>query len=236
MLNTGVLAEESVSVFLQGDMQETGNPFDFAIVSDIQLPGMPFDSSGKYTDPNGNITFQPQAFFTVADANGNEHFTRNGKFTVSPQMNLITSNGELVLGSNGQPIVLQDVTGGVATPISKVSLDPQGQLVKPDGQVLTDANGAPVSLMISRVENPNRLIDEGNSLFRINPADAGQVTRIALDNQVQVRQGYTERSNVDSAQSMVDLTMAMRAYEANQKVIQFYDRSLDKAVNDVGRV
>ncbi|MNH48393.1 flagellar basal body rod protein FlgG [compost metagenome] len=49
-------------------------------------------------------------------------------------------------------------------------------------------------------------------------------------------QGYIERSNVDAAQAAVDLMSALRAYEANQKVIQFYDQSLNKAVNDIGRI
>ena len=51
-----------------------------------------------------------------------------------------------------------------------------------------------------------------------------------------VRQGYLEVSNVDTAQSMVDLLAAQRAYESNQKSIQYYDRSLDKAVNEIGKV
>ena len=34
----------------------------------------------------------------------------------------------------------------------------------------------------------------------------------------------------------VDLMAALRAYEANQKVIQAYDSSLQKTVNDIGRV
>jgi len=59
---------------------------------------------------------------------------------------------------------------------------------------------------------------------------------MAAADRVEVRQGYIERSNVDAAQSMVDLMAAQRAYEANQKVIQFYDKSLDKAVNEVGKV
>jgi flagellar basal-body rod protein FlgG len=29
---------------------------------------------------------------------------------------------------------------------------------------------------------------------------------------------------------------AYRAFEANQKVLQAYDRSMDKAVNEIGRV
>jgi flagellar basal-body rod protein FlgG len=53
---------------------------------------------------------------------------------------------------------------------------------------------------------------------------------------VQIRQGFVERSNVDAAQSMVDLMTALRAYEANQKIVQYYDRSLEKTVNEVGRV
>lgn len=51
-----------------------------------------------------------------------------------------------------------------------------------------------------------------------------------------MRQGFVERSNVDSGQSMVDMMSALRAYEANQKMIQFYDKSMEKAANDVGRV
>jgi flagellar basal-body rod protein FlgG len=35
---------------------------------------------------------------------------------------------------------------------------------------------------------------------------------------------------------MVDLLAAQRAYESNQKIIQYYDRSLDKAVNEIGKV
>jgi flagellar basal-body rod protein FlgF len=35
---------------------------------------------------------------------------------------------------------------------------------------------------------------------------------------------------------MVDLITTLRAYEANQKVIQAIDTTLDKAVNEVGRL
>jgi flagellar basal-body rod protein FlgG len=53
---------------------------------------------------------------------------------------------------------------------------------------------------------------------------------------VQIHQGYIERSNVDAAQSMIDMTAALRAYETNQKIVQYYDKSLEKTVNEVGRV
>lgn len=226
-LNTGVFVEENVPVFLQGDLQETNNPFDFALVSNIQVDGQPFDASGKYVAPDGQITFQPQAFFTVVNGNGELRFTRNGKFTVNAAGELVTQEGFRVLGDDGQPIVLRDPATGA--PLANVKLDERGVLTTPDGQPVA-------GLRISRVENPNRLIPEGNGVFRINPDDAASVTQINVNDQVQVRQGYLERSNVDAAQSMVDMNTALRAYEANQKIIQFYDRSLDKAVNEVGRV
>ncbi|MNI75370.1 flagellar basal body rod protein FlgG [compost metagenome] len=77
---------------------------------------------------------------------------------------------------------------------------------------------------------------DGNGVFHADdPATAGIRYAAAGDN-VQVRQGYIEGSNVDVTQVTVDLNAAYRAYEANQKVVQFYDSTLDKAVNSVGRV
>ena len=35
---------------------------------------------------------------------------------------------------------------------------------------------------------------------------------------------------------MVDMITILRSYEANQRMIQYQDSTLDKAVNDVGRV
>jgi flagellar basal-body rod protein FlgG len=105
-----------------------------------------------------------------------------------------------------------------------------------DGRPILDAAGTPIGLMLSRAENPNLLLREGNGLLRINPGDEATISQVAPGDQVEVRQGFIERSNVDSAQSMVDMMSALRAYEANQKVIQSYDKSMDKAANEVGRV
>ena len=63
-LHSGVLAEEAIAIHIQGDLRETGNPLDFAIVSDIQVEGLVFNN-GKTITPEGERVFQPQAFFTV---------------------------------------------------------------------------------------------------------------------------------------------------------------------------
>jgi len=41
---------------------------------------------------------------------------------------------------------------------------------------------------------------------------------------------------VQPLMEMVNMISIMRAYEANQKVVQSIDATLDKAVNEVGRL
>ncbi|GGD92497.1 flagellar hook-basal body protein [Paenibacillus nasutitermitis] len=222
-INTGVFAEESLQIQLQGDLTQTNQSSDFAIVSDIEVPGIQFDESGKYVSPDGQLTFQPQAFFTVQDAGGEQRYTRDGSFKLDEQGYLSMADGSRVLGTGGAPIQLP----------AGVSLD---QLTLNDQHQLVNAAGTNVGqLLLTRIDNPNDLVRGGDGKFVLN-GDAGNARPINAGDRVEVRQGYIERSNVDSAQSMVDLMSAMRAYEANQKVIQFYDRSLDKAANEVGRI
>ncbi|WP_169084543.1 flagellar hook-basal body protein [Paenibacillus sp. PL91] len=223
-LTTGVFAEESLSIHLQGDLTQTNNASDFALISNIEMDGLSFDASGKNVGPDGEVTFQPQAFFTIQDQNGEIRYTRGGKFTLTEDGFLMASDGSNVLGTDGQPI---QMPVGVGLESLKLTGDQRFQ----------DVNGQDigVQLLISRIDNPNLLVREGNGSFGFATEDEEAVA-IAPDERVEVRQGYVERSNVDAAQSAVDLMSALRAYEANQKVIQFYDQSLSKAVNDVGRV
>lgn len=223
-LTNGVFAEESLSIHLQGDLTQTNNSSDFALISNIDLNGLSFDASGKNVGPDGEVTFQPQAFFTIQDQNGETRYTRGGKFTLTEDGFLMASDGSSVLGTDGQPIQMP----------AGVGLD---SLILTRDQRFVDANGEDigVQLLISRIDNPNLLVREGNGSFRFS-GEEGETVAIAADERVEVRQGYVERSNVDVAQAAVDLMSALRAYEANQKVIQFYDQSLSKAVNDVGRV
>ena len=221
---SGVFAEESLSIHLQGDLTQTNQSSDFALISDIEVDGLTFDASGKRVSADGEVVFQPQAFFTVQDPSGEIRYTRGGKFTLTGDGFLMTGDGSFVLGTNGQPITLPQGVG----------LD---NLVLTADQRFIDENGNDVGaqLLISRIENPNDLVREGNGNFRFKNGE-GEVQAIAADERIEVRQGFIERSNVDAAQASVDLMAALRAYEANQKVIQFYDQSLQKAANEIGRV
>jgi flagellar basal-body rod protein FlgG len=202
---------------------------DFAIVSDIQVPGARFDESGKYVTPEGESVFQPQAMFAVNNENDEERYTRNGNFIINAAGELVTSDGHRVLDAQRNPIQLDPG-------ISEIRVGEGGTVYDAlTNEAVVGPNGQPVNLFIARIENPNQLIREGNGNFRLNEGN-DLPPAINPEDNVQVLQGFLEQSNVDAAQSMVELMAAQRAYETNQRMVQFYDRSLEKAVNEVGRV
>jgi len=51
-----------------------------------------------------------------------------------------------------------------------------------------------------------------------------------------IRQGCLEEANVNIVSEMVDMIANMRSFEANQKVVQSVDGTLDKLISEVGKV
>ena len=51
-----------------------------------------------------------------------------------------------------------------------------------------------------------------------------------------MEQGTIEASNVNIVSEMVNMITITRAYQAGQKAINAIDETLDKAVNQVGKV
>jgi flagellar basal-body rod protein FlgF len=228
-LHGGAFAEESLSSFIQGDVTSTGNPTDLALVTDIQVPGINFDASGRGVNEQGEVVYQPQAFFTVVNGQGEERYTRDGKFSVNETGEWVTSTGYRLIGTDGEPITLGNQQGDIQVASNGGLID------NVTGEPVIGVDGQPLSLRISVIDNPYDLIREGDGNFRLGE-DADPARLMLGDEGAQVMQGYVERSNVDATAATVDMMSALRAYEANQKVIQFYDRSIDKAVNEVGRV
>lgn len=154
------------------------------------------------------------AFFTVAapnvDGSIGVFYTRDGSFAVSSGNVLVTKDGHTVLGENG-PIILQ---GGL------FSVSGDGAITQ-DGRVIG-------RLLITEFEDTSVLKKYGNNLIR---ADAGAR---AAEFTGTVQQGFSELSNVNIIREMVDMITVLRSYEANQKVLQAIDGTLEKAVNQVG--
>ncbi|WP_068778935.1 flagellar hook-basal body protein [Paenibacillus sp. GM2] len=233
-LATGVFAEESLASYAQGDLKETGKKSDFALLSSIGMnhPAtgelIPFDASGKYVGDNGEVFYRPEAFFTVMDKDNQLRYTRDGNFTVAPDGALLTSQGYRVLDMDHNPVVLP---AGVS--IDSLQSDSVGRLFYYNEAGIREDVG---NLGISVADRPQELVRDGNGVYRELAGLGTNVRPLTNREGAEVRQGYLEVSNVDPAQSMVDLMAAQRAYESNQKIVQYYDKSLDKAVNEVGRI
>lgn len=162
------------------------------------------------------IADSDNAFFTVsvADENGQakEYYTRDGSFTLSSDGHLVTKDGYEVMGENG-PIVLQN---------SEFSVSPDGTVVQ---------NGAEVDKLAMReFTDTTTLRKAGTNL--IDTTDQSQQRAFTGT----VQQGYLELSNVNVVKEMVDMISVMRSYEANQKILQAQDSTLEKAVNEIGSI
>ncbi|WP_078378656.1 flagellar hook-basal body protein [Sutcliffiella halmapala] len=168
---------------------------------------------------NQNLPEGSSIFFTVQHPDGTPRYTRNGNFTMDPEGYLTTNNGLYILDETN----------------NRIQINSNSFNLQPDGTILV--NEVPQArLGITLANNANDLIRDGNGLFR---ASEGQQLQNANGNpnvSFQVMQGHIERSNVDTAQTMSEMTSAFRAFEANQKIIQAYDMSMQKAANEIGRI
>ena len=149
--------------------------------------------------------------FFVVEAPEGERYTRSGNFTLNEEGQLVTSDGYPVLGDSG-PIVLTS----------------DNFVVGERGEV--SENGVERGrLRVVSFTTPQTLTPLGRNLFTTTE-------EAQPDAQSLVRQGYIERANFDLVQQMVEMMTIFRYFETAQKAVQIQDASLDRAVNQVGRI
>lgn len=147
-----------------------------------------------------------------------EAYTRNGNFTVDGQGYLTNPQGLYVLSDTGQ----------------RIRVNSDDFRLADDGMIYNANNQQIARLGVSYAANPTALTKQDNGLFRAeaNLPSAYNANGVTFA----VQQNFLEGSNVDGARSMTELMTAYRAFEANQKILQAYDRSMEKAVNEIGKV
>lgn len=191
--------------------QTQGSMQETGMTTDIAL------INGNLPDAEGGL------FFTVQNAAGEERYTRNGNFTVDGEGYLTTNQGYYVLNDAGEPIFTDGQTFEVTS----------------DG--VMQVEGAEIPLQINYTANTNDLIKDDENLFALTEEDGEIVGEMNNARGVagvtfSTQQGYLETSNVDEAQSMVDMMQAYRLFESNQQVVKAYDKSMEIAVNQIGRL
>lgn len=183
--NFGVLSGSRVDL-ASGSLVATGNPLDVAIAG--------------------------TGFFTVQSAQG-VVYTRNGGFHETPAGQLVTAQGDAVLGEQG-PITLP--SGAVA--------------ISADGTVSVD--GAVVEkLRVAEFSPDTSLSALGNALYS---APKGAELPAASSS---VRQGMIEDSNVSPMEGVVQLISIQRNAEMMQRALTLFDTQFNQtAAQDLPKV
>jgi flagellar basal-body rod protein FlgF len=179
-------------------------------VSQLDLTAGPLQETSNPLD----LAIGGSGFFATQASDGTTRYTRDGGFHADTDGTLRARDGSTVLDTGGQPIVLP--------PNSDVA-------IAADGTVLASGNQV-AQLQLVDFAAGTQLTKVGNGMFT---APAGALP--TPTNGVQLYQGYLEGSNVDMTESMVQTMNLVRAYEANQKLMQMQDETLKQAVNEVGK-
>jgi flagellar basal-body rod protein FlgF len=200
---------------LTGSEAAAWNPLNAAVNNFGVLGGSRIDRASGSLVATGNpldMAIAGAGFFVVRSGQG-EVYTRNGSFHATPNGQLVTGQGDAVLGEQG-PITLP--SGAVA--------------VSSDGTVSVD--GAVVAkLRLAEFAPDTSLSALGNANYS---APAGTALAAATSS---VRQGMVEDSNVSPVEGVVQLISIQRNAEMMQRALTMFDSQFNQtAVQDLPRV
>lgn len=163
--------------------------------------------SFKITNTKTDAALAGEGFYVI-DTPAGERYTRNGNFLIGKEGILETKDGYPVLGENGY-----------------IYLDDDKFTINEDG-IITLENGAEIDrFQIVRFDNERYLKKMGESFYSSNDI-SGPAYIAEGDERPKFLQGYSETSNVNVVNEMVQMIEVNRAYEANQKSITSEDNMM----------
>jgi flagellar basal-body rod protein FlgG len=183
------------NLHMQGALASTGNKLDLAL--------------------NG------RGWFQVANANGENIYTRAGAFNKNATGQIVT------------------VDGYVVQPAMTIPADATDVIVNETGQVYVRVGAQNTLQLLGQLTVANFINDAGleplgGNLYRETVASGqprdGNPTAIGFG---KLRQGYLEASNVDPVKEITALIAAQRAYEMNAKVITAADQMAGTVSNGI---
>lgn len=163
----------------QGPTENTGNPLDVTI------------------DGNAMLAVQTPA---------GERYTRNGALQINSQGQLVTTDGNLVLGTGG-PITFQPNDRDIV-------ISQEGTITVREG-LTTLQDAVRGKLRMVNFAQPQQLQKEGSNLYS---APNGVVAQ--ADTRSKVRQGVIEKSNVNSVAEMSRMIEVTRTYQQISSIMQ----------------
>ncbi|MEC1697398.1 flagellar hook-basal body protein [Schinkia azotoformans] len=181
----------------------------------------------KSTDRSLDLALKrPNDFFELlVEENGDftTRYTRDGAFYLSPydegEMALVTSNGDFVLGTNGEPIFVPEN-------FKDIKFSESGEVIVTNNDNTEESLG---QLQLVQVLRPQLLQATGENQFalpdleQLNLLDE-EVYQVVEGEEGLIQQMALEMSNVDTATEMTELLTAQRSYQFNAKSISIADQ------------
>ncbi len=174
-------------------------------------------SQGSLTQTNNplDLAINGNGFFQIQMPDGTTAYTRDGSFQTDSQGMLVTSSGYPLLPNVSVPsnaisvTIARDGTGTVTLPGNTTTQLPQIQL--------------------ATFVNPTGLQSQGENLYQETAASGTpQINSPGTNGLGVLNQTFTESSNVNVAEELVNMIIAQRAYELNSRAITTSDQMLQK--------
>ena len=173
--------------------------------------------SVRVTGNTYDLALDGSGFFKmrVTDTAGNDHirYTRAGNFTITTEGYVTDADGNH----------LQSEAGDLMVPTNAEIVFDKDGTVYADGEAID-------RIAVTDFEDYNYLKKFADTMYE--PVEGAT----EIEGAGAVLQGCLEQSNVNVVKEMTQMIAITRAYEANQKIVQTMDSTLDQAVNNVGRV
>jgi flagellar basal-body rod protein FlgG len=211
------LLYQTVSQVGAATSQNTQSPSGLELGTGVSL----VSTEKVYTQGNLNQTgnaldlaINGNGFFQVLQPDGTLAYTRDGSFQISNTGQVVTAQGFVV-----QP--------AITIPANALSVT-----IGQDGtvQALLSGQNAPSTvgtIQLANFVNPSGLQPTGNNLLMESASSGTAQTGAPGANGLgALNQGYTESSNVDVVEEMVNMIETQRAYEMNTKAIETNDQML----------
>ncbi len=186
---------------------EVGNGSRVASTSKVFTQGQ-LTASGEKLD----VAIQGDGFLEVQRPDGTSAYTRDGSLKLSPTGQITTNDG-LPLLNGFQPV-----------PVGTTNIH-----IAENGEVTYQGPSGTQTFRITltRFANPSGLASLGGNLYEETASSGTPETGSPGEQGFgSILQGYTETSNVNIVEEMVNLIIAQRAYEINSKSIQTSDEML----------
>lgn len=179
--------------FRQGQLDQTGRPLDLAI--------------------------EGEGFFAV-EVNGDQQYTRDGRFQIDATGQIVASDGAPVLEATSRAPILTDPANG---PIAIV-----------DGGAVMQGGVEIGRIGVFDIANLSGLEKSGNGRYLRTDAD-GLDDPEALLNPT-VHQGYVENSNVSAVLELTEMMNIMRSYQSVSKFLKDAEDLNRRSIERLGRI